>query len=175
MALRNILTGDEPRLRKKSRVVTDFDKRLHVLIDDMRETLVNANGLGLAAPQIGVLRKVALVVDINTDTEPATETVIELINPEIIERIGTQDGTEGCLSLPGVYGFVCRPETVIIRAHDRFGKEFELTCNGLTARAVCHEVDHLDGIIFTTLTDHTLTEEQLDKLLAENAAMKEVG
>jgi len=164
MAIRNILTGDEPALKKKSRIVTEFNDRLHQLLDDMHETLEKANGLGLAAPQVGVLRRVALIVEINTDTDPVEEKTIELINPEIIEYTGTQEGTEGCLSLPGVYGIVCRPEQVKVRAHDRFGKTFEITCSGLTARAVCHEIDHLNGVLFTTLTEHLLTEEELDEL-----------
>jgi len=167
MAIRNILSGDDPALRKNSRVVTDFNKRLHILLDDMRETLKDANGLGLAAPQVGVLRRAVLIVDINIETENLDEQIIELINPEIIESSGEQTGSEGCLSVPGVYGMVSRPDCVKVKAQDRFGKSFELRGRDLTARAVCHEIDHLNGVIFTSLTDHILTEEELEQLAAE--------
>ena len=165
MALRNILGGDDPSLLKKSRVVVDFNRRLHVLIDDMRETLIEANGLGLAAPQVGVLRGVALVVDTNIEDATYEEQIIELINPVIIAQSGQQEGSEGCLSVPGVYGVVKRPELVTVRAQDRHGKAFELTGKDLTARAICHEVDHLNGIMFTSLTDHFLTEEEIETLM----------
>jgi len=167
MAIRNILKKDEPRLLKVSRTVTDFDHRLHQLLDDMHETLVDANGLGLAAPQVGVLRRAVLIVDINYDADPPEETTIELINPEIISREGEIDSTEGCLSVPGMYGFVCRPEKVTVKAQDRFGKTFEVECKDMTARAACHEIDHLNGILFTSLTDHLLTDEELEKLQAQ--------
>ena len=174
MAIRNILSGDDPTLLKKSRVVTDFNKRLHVLLDDMRETLLDANGLGLAAPQVGVLRRAVLIVDLYADypmdTEEPEEQIIELVNPELVECLGEQNGSEGCLSLPGVYGMVSRPEVVRVKAFNRLGEEFELLCSDLTARAVCHEIDHLNGVIFTTLTDHLLTEEELDQLRAEREA-----
>jgi len=173
VAIRNILTGDEPALRKKSRAITDFNKRLHVLLDDMHETLQDADGLGLAAPQVGILRRVALIVDINSETDPPEETVYELINPEITEESGEQNGSEGCLSVPDVYGMVSRPETVTVRAQDRFGDTFEITCSGLTARAACHEIDHLDGVLFTSLTDHILTDEELDALRDERQKAKE--
>jgi peptide deformylase len=167
MAIRNILKDDDPGLMKKSRVVTDFNKRLHLLIDDMRETLIEANGLGLAAPQVGVLRRVALIVDINIETEFPEEQIIELINPEIINEAGEQTGSEGCLSVPGVYGIVTRPDTVRVRAQDRFGKVFEFEGSELTARAVCHECDHLNGVIFTSLAERILTEEELAEMAAE--------
>ena len=173
MALRNILTGDEPALRKNSRIVTDFNKRLHVLLDDMGETMIEANGLGLAAPQVGVLRRAVLIVQIDDECDPPKEETVELINPEIIEQSGTQEGSEGCLSIPGVYGMVCRPEIVRVRAQDRFGDTFEITCKGLSARAACHEIDHLNGVIFTTLTDHILTEEELENMRAEAAQQGE--
>ena len=167
MATRNILRGDDPALSKNSRVVIDFNRRLHILLDDMRETLVAANGLGLAAPQVGVLRRAVLIVDTNIETEDPDEQIIELINPEIIDCSGEQTGSEGCLSVPGVYGLVSRPDYVKVNAQDRFGKSFELCGSGLTARAVCHEIDHLNGIIFTTLIDHIHTEEELEQLAAE--------
>ena len=167
MAIRNILQGDDPTLRKTSRAVTDFNKRLHVLLDDMRETLLEANGLGLAAPQVGVLRRVILIVDIDMDAEDPDKRIIELVNPEIIAQSGEQTGSEGCLSIPGVYGIVTRPELVKVKAQDRDGNTFELWHKDLTARAICHEVDHLDGVVFTTLTDRFLTEEELEAMAAE--------
>ena len=130
MALRNILTEENPLLRKKSRPVTDFDERLHILLDDMRETLLNANGVGLAAPQVGVLRRLFLV-----DTG---EEILECINPEIVETDGEQTGLEGCLSVPGKYGVVTRPDYVRIRAQDRDGNWFEAEGEELIARCFCH-------------------------------------
>ncbi|MCL2365670.1 MAG: peptide deformylase [Oscillospiraceae bacterium] len=166
MAIRNILTGDEPTLQKKSRAVTEFNNRLHILLDDMHQTLEAANGLGLAAPQVGVLRRVALIVEVidGDGEEDFEENVIELINPKIISQEGIQEGLEGCLSVPGAYGTVCRPKSVTVRAQDRFGDTFEIQCSGMTARAACHEIDHLNGVLFTILTDHILTEEELDQL-----------
>ena len=185
MATRNILKDGEKGLTKRSRVVSNFNDRLHILIDDMRETLIEANGLGLAAPQVGVLRRVALIVDTgigveetgDEDTELSEDErvellkrqIIELVNPEIIKQDGEQSGSEGCLSVPGVYGLVTRPETVLIKAQDRYGKSFEMEANELTARAVCHEVDHLEGVIFTSRVERFLSEEEL----AEMAAQKE--
>jgi peptide deformylase len=186
MATRNILKEGDKGLLKKSRVITDFNRRLHILLDDMRETLIEANGMGLAAPQVGVLRRVALIVDTsvedkqvedecndgsvdeceNDSTFDIDERIVELINPEIVAEDGEQYGSEGCLSIPGVYGMVTRPDTVIVRAQDRNGEVFELEVNELTARAVCHEVDHLDGVLFTALAERILTEEEL-------AAMRE--
>lgn len=170
MAIRNILKDGEPGLLKKSRSITDFNKRLHILIDDMRETLMEANGLGLAAPQVGVLRRVVLIVDTYIDAEYIDDQIVELVNPEIVEESGEQYGSEGCLSVPGVYGLVSRPEQVTFKAQDRFGRTFCQTVEGLTARAVCHECDHLNGVIFTSLTDRLLTEEELEKLAEERAA-----
>jgi peptide deformylase len=168
MAQRNILTDGEPSLRKKSREVTEFNDRLHILLDDMRETLAVANGVGLAAPQVGVLRRAVLVVD--TLAEDGEERVIELINPEIVAKSGEQCGPEGCLSVPSVYGLVTRPDLVKVRAFDRFGKEFEIWGKELTARAFCHEIDHLDGIIFTDLAERILTQEELEELSREKEA-----
>ena len=160
MALRNILTKEQPLLYKKSRVVTDFNPRLHQLLDDMRETLLQANGVGLAAPQVGVLRRAVLVIETNVP-EGEEEYVIELINPEILEVSGEQDGPEGCLSVPGEYGLVKRPMHVKVRAQDRFGETFEVEGEGLTARCFCHEIDHLDGIVFTSKAERMLTEEEM--------------
>lgn len=141
MAIRNIVKVDDPILRKISRPVVAFDERLHTLLDDMRETLLAVDGAGLAAVQVGVLRRAVLVY---TDDE-----MIELINPVIVETDGEQIDPEGCLSVPEVYGTVSRPYTVTVRAQDRFGKEFTITGQGLRARAFCHELEHLDGGLFT--------------------------
>ncbi|MCL2392387.1 MAG: peptide deformylase [Oscillospiraceae bacterium] len=166
MAIRNILMSNDPALRKRSRPITEFNDRLHILLDDMHETLVDANGLGLAAPQVGILRRVALII--KSDPElPYEESVVELINPEIIAQSGNQEGVEGCLSVPGVYGMVNRPQTVLVKAQDRNGKFFEITCADITARAACHEVDHLNGVVFTSITDYILSEEELEKMYAE--------
>ncbi len=161
MALRNILTQDEPALYKKCRPVTDFNPRLHQLLDDMAETLTKANGVGLAAPQVGVLRRAVLVLETNVP-EGEPERVIELVNPEIIESSGEQNGAEGCLSVPGEYGLVKRPMKVKVRAQDRFGNWFEAEGEGLTARCFCHELDHLEGIVFTSKAERILSQEELD-------------
>ncbi len=163
MALRNIRENGDAVLLKKSRKVNDFNERLHILLDDMRETLFDANGVGLAAPQVGILRRVVLVLETNKDCAPDDQ-VIELINPEIIEQSGEQTGPEGCLSVPDLYGIVTRPDHVKVRAQDRFGNVFEAEGDGLTARAFCHEIDHLDGHLFTELADRLLTPEELDEL-----------
>ena len=161
MALRNILKTGEPRLRKKSREVTEFNDRLHQLLDDMRETLLDAGGVGLAGPQVGVLRDVVLVMDTNREGQTEEEQIIELINPRIVEQSGTQTGPEGCLSVPGEYGIVTRPENVTVTAQDRYGKEFSVSGYGLTARCFCHEIDHLSGVLFTDLAERMLTPEEL--------------
>ena len=160
MALRTILTKEEPLLYKKCRPVTAFNERLHQLLDDMADTLKQANGVGLAAPQVGVLRRVVLVIETNVP-EGESEYIIELINPEIIESSGVQNGAEGCLSVPGEYGLVERPMYVKVRAQDRNGEWFEVEGTGLTARCFCHELDHLDGVVFTSRCERMLTEEEL--------------
>ena len=160
MALRNILTEGEPALNKVSRKVTQFNDRLHELIDDMVETLKSANGVGLAAPQVGVLRRV-VVVDIGDE-------VLELVNPEILEESGEQTGLEGCLSVPGKYGIVTRPNIVKIRAQDRDGEWFEAEGEALIARAFCHELDHLDGHLYTEKVERFLTEEELREYYEES-------
>jgi len=164
MAIRNILGEEDPSLKKKSRVVTNFDNRLHQLLDDMRETLIEANGLGLAAPQVGVLRRVALIVDLNIETDLLEEQIIELVNPEIAASSGEQSGSEGCLSVPGIYGIVTRPDLVKVKAQDRHGNPFEAWCKDITARAACHEVDHLDGVIFTAHVERFLTQEEIEAM-----------
>lgn len=140
MAIRTIRELGDEVLRKKCRVVEKIDDRILVLLDDMADTLYDSNGVGLAAPQVGVLKRIALV-DVG-------DGLIELINPEIIAQSGVQDGAEGCLSVPGKYGNVKRPKKVTVRATDRNGNEFEVTGEDLLARAFCHELDHLDGVVF---------------------------
>lgn len=159
MALRNIVTVGDSVLAKVCRPVTKFDKRLHILLDDMAETLLDANGVGLAAPQVGVLRRVVLV-----DTG---EEILELINPEIVRTEGEQTGLEGCLSVPGKYGIVTRPNIVVVRAQDRFGEWFEVEGEELIARCFCHELAHLDGQLYTEVAERMLTPEELEELSSE--------
>jgi len=161
MARRNILTKEEPALYKKCRPITDFNARLHQLLDDMAETLSTENGVGLAAPQVGVLRRAVIVLETNVE-EGEEEVLIELVNPEIVESSGEQFGAEGCLSVPGEYGLVRRPMQVKVRAQDRNGQFFEVEGTGLTARCFCHEIDHLNGIVFTSRCERMLTEEELE-------------
>ena len=153
MGLRKILTDKDPALHKVCRPVEKFDGRLHKLLDDMAETLEQANGVGLAAPQIGILRRVVLV-----DTG---EEVLELINPTLLETSGEQIGAEGCLSVPGKYGLVKRPNYAKVRAQDRYGDWYEAEGEELIARCFCHELDHLDGIVYTEVMERYLTEEEL--------------
>ena len=142
MALREILTEGDPVLTRRSRPVARFDSHLHELVDDLIETMYDGDGVGLAAPQIGVLRRI-FVMDIDNGEGPTA-----FINPEIIFEEGDQEGPEGCLSLPGLFGIVHRPRKLTVRAQDRDGQPFEKTVEGLAARCVCHEKDHLDGILF---------------------------
>jgi peptide deformylase len=128
----------------------------------MHETLIAANGVGLAAPQVGILRRAVLVMDTSKEELTPDEQIIELINPEIIESSGEQTGAEGCLSVPGVYGVVTRPNYVKVRAQNRYGEFFEVDGTELTARAFCHELDHLDGHLFTELAERILSEEELE-------------
>ena len=138
MALRTILTDNDPALHKVCRPVTSFDGRLHDLIDDLKETLAEANGAGLAAPQVGILRRVVIVVD-------DEENMLELVNPELIAQDGEQEGFEGCLSVPGRWGIVKRPQKARVRAQDRNGNFFEVEGEDIVARCFCHELEHLDG------------------------------
>ncbi len=154
MGLRKILTDKDPALHKVCRPVEKFDGRLHRLLDDMKETLIDANGVGLAAPQVGILRRVVLV---DTGDE-----VLELINPSLLETSGEQVGAEGCLSVPGKYGLVKRPNYAKVRAQDRNGNWFEAEGEELIARCFCHELDHLDGILYTEVMERFLTEEELE-------------
>ena len=159
MAIRNIMTKEQPVLYKKSRPVTDFNPRLHQLLDDMKETLMKAEGVGLAAPQVGILRRAVIVLETNV-AEGEEEHIIELINPEIIATSGEQKGPEGCLSVPGEYGLVTRPMNATVRAQDRYGTWFEVEGTGLTARCFCHERDHLEGILFTSKCEEMLDIEE---------------
>ena len=154
MGLRKILTADDPALHKACRPVEKFDRRLHKLLDDMRQTLAEANGVGLAAPQVGILRRVVIV---DTGDE-----ILELVNPELLETSGEQEGAEGCLSVPGKYGLVKRPNYARVRAQDRNGDWYEAEGEELIARCFCHELDHLDGIMYTEIMERFLTDEELE-------------
>ena len=140
MAIRNVLTEGDELLTKKCRPVEKIDNRVLTLLDDMAETMYASDGVGLAAPQVGILKRV-VVIDVG-------EGLIELINPEIIESSGEQREVEGCLSVPGISGYTIRPEEVTVKALDRKGNETVIKGEGLLARAICHETDHLDGILF---------------------------
>lgn len=161
MALRKIMTSDEKTLYKTSRPVTKFDRRLHKLLDDMAETLDNANGAGLAAPQVGILRRV-FIVDLSE------EGPIEFINPEILDYSGEQDGLEGCLSLPGKWGMVKRPNYVRVRAQDRYGEWFEIEGEELMARCILHENDHLDGHLYSEKVYRWVTQDELEEMYEED-------
>ena len=154
MGIRKIMTVKEPCLHKVCRPVEKFDGKLHKLLDDMKETLLDANGVGLAAPQVGILRRVVVV-----DTG---EEMLELVNPELLETSGEQEGAEGCLSVPGKYGLVKRPMVAKVRAQDRDGNWFEAEGEELIARCFCHELDHLDGIVYTEVMERYLTEDELN-------------
>ena len=153
MGLRKILTDKDPALHKVCKPVVNFDSKLHKLLDDMAETLEEAQGVGLAAPQIGILRRVVIV-----DTG---EEILELVNPTMLETDGEQVGPEGCLSVPGKYGLVKRPYYAKVRAQDRFGDWYEVEGEELIGRCFCHELDHLDGIVYTEVMERFLSEEEL--------------
>ena len=155
MALRKIVEVGDPCLAKVCRPVTAFNSRLHALLDDMTETLAEVGGAGLAAPQVGILRRAVIVLD------EESETYLELVNPEIVKAEGEQPGLEGCLSVPGKWGIVTRPAVVRVRAQDRYGDWFEAEAEGMTARCFCHELEHLDGHLYTEHIDHFLSEEEL--------------
>ena len=140
MAIREIREKGDEILYKKCKAVVKFDEKLHILLDDMYETMQSRDGVGLAAPQVGILTG-AVVIDVGDGK-------IELINPEIVEESGEQTGSEGCLSVPGVFGEVTRPNVVTVKAQDRDGKWFKITGKELLARAFCHEIEHLDGKLF---------------------------
>uniref|UniRef100_A0A7C5V392 Peptide deformylase n=1 Tax=Caldicellulosiruptor owensensis TaxID=55205 RepID=A0A7C5V392_9FIRM len=155
MALRKIRIYEDEILRKKSKIVEKFDQRLHQLLDDMKDTMYEANGIGLAAPQVGVLKR-AVVIDIG-------EGAIEFVNPQIEYTEGSVVDVEGCLSVPNVWGEVERPQKVVVNAQDRFGNEFRLEAEGLLARALCHEIDHLDGILFVDKVIRFVSEEEIEQ------------
>ena len=159
MAILNIVKEGDPTLRKVCRPVTEITPRILTLLDDMRETLAEANGAGLAAPQVGILRRIALV-DLG-------EEVVELINPEIVETEGEQEEVEGCLSAPDVWGVTRRPERVKVKALNRKGEEYTVEGEGLNARCLCHEIDHLDGHLFTDNVLHILTPEEVEEMMGE--------
>lgn len=153
MGLRKILTDKDPALHKVCKPVTSFDAKLHKLLDDMGETMRDANGVGLAAPQVGILRRV-VTVDLGDE-------ILELVNPSLVQTDGEQVGAEGCLSVPGKYGLVKRPYYAKVKAQDRFGNWFEVEGEELIGRCFCHENDHLDGIVYTQVMERFLTEEEL--------------
>ena len=161
MAIRNIITEEDPFLHKKCRPVTKFDGRLGTLLDDMGETLHEANGVGLAAIQVGMLRRV-VVIDIG-------DGIRELVNPVVLEQDGEQESLEGCLSIPGKWGLTRRPKHVKVRAQDRDGKFFEYEAEDLLATVSCHEIDHLDGILFLTHVKRMLTREELAKITSKES------
>ena len=160
MATRKIVIQGDELLTKKCRPVTEFNPRLHQLLDDMADTLEEAQGAGLAAPQVGILRRAVLVIDDD-------DKVMELINPEILLQEGEQTGPEGCLSVPGKFGMVTRPNHVRVRAQDRYGNWFEAEGEGLVARCFCHEIEHLDGHLYTEHIDRFLTDEELEAYYRE--------
>ncbi|WP_454941355.1 peptide deformylase [Evtepia sp.] len=157
--IRKILQKDDPVLHKVCHPVTKFDGKLADLLEDLTATLAQANGLGLAAPQIGILRRVCVVMD-------QDETYLELVNPQIVEQEGEQEGFEGCLSLSGMYGIVKRPMKVTVQAQNRQGEPVEYTREGITARCFCHEIEHLDGHMYYEKAEgRLLTEEEVDEIM----------
>ena len=155
MAIRRILTDDDPALHKKCHYITKFDEKLWALLDDLKETLADASGAGLAAPQVGIVRRAVIVV--TDDGE-----MLELINPEVIDQEGEQDGLEGCLSIPGMWGYVKRPMRVRVKAQDRNGQWFEVEGEEIMARCFCHEIEHLDGHMYTEHTDQLYTSDEIE-------------
>lgn len=155
MAMRRIVEIGDAKLRKKAKPVEKFDIRLNILLKDMAETMYKAQGVGLAAPQVGILRRV-VVVDVG-------DGLIELVNPEIIFREGEECGPEGCLSIPGRSGMVTRPQKVTVRAQNAKGETFEVSGEGFLARAMCHELDHLDGVLYVDIMDREIFPEDEDE------------
>lgn len=163
MGTRSIVKIGDDTLRKVCRPQEKFDLRLAILLKDMAETMYKAEGVGLAGPQVGILRRVA-VIDVTEDHSG----LVELINPEIIEREGTQTGREGCLSVPGRQGVVTRPMKVKVRYQNRKGQRMELETEGFEARAICHELDHLDGKLYVDMMDRELTQEEIEGHIPED-------
>ena len=166
MAILHIIDESEDTLRKTSREVTEITPRILTLLDDMTETLHKAQGAGLAAVQVGVLRRIVLV-----EAEPGQ--LYELINPKIVEKEGEQSEVEGCLSLPGQWGYTKRPQKVTVEALNRKGEKVRYTGEGLLARAFCHEIDHLEGILFDSIADHIMSEEELDEYYGSGSEEEE--
>lgn len=160
MAIREILTDQDPVLHKKCHPVTQFDNKLTDLLDDMRATLEEASGAGLAAPQVGILRRVVVLFDEEGE-------MLELVNPELVWQEGEQDGLEGCLSVPGLWGYVKRPMKVRVKAQDRKGNWFETGGEGIVARCFCHEIEHLDGHVFTEHVDRIYTSEEVERIMEQ--------
>ena len=160
MAIRVIREIGDDILEKQCKAVPKMTLRTKILIGDMLETMYESNGVGLAAPQVGILRRVVLVIETNVEDEDDEE-ILELINPVIVFSEGEQTGAEGCLSVPGEYGIVTRPSIVTVRAQNRDGNWFEYTGTGLTARCICHELDHLDGHLFTEKCERMLSEDEI--------------
>ena len=163
MGTRKILTIGDETLRKVCRKQEKFDLRLAILLKDMADTMYKAEGVGLAGPQVGILRRVA-VVDVTEDHRG----LLELVNPEIIERDGSQTGREGCLSVPGRQGVVTRPMRVKVRYQTRKGQWMELETEGFEARAICHELDHLDGRLYIDVMDRELSQEEIEGRIPED-------
>ncbi len=158
MSIREILTDRDPALHKKCHPVTQFDGKLAALLDDLKETLADANGAGLAAPQVGILRRAVSVVDENGE-------MLELVNPEIVKAgKEEEEALEGCLSVPGMWGYVLRPLWVKVKAQDRTGKWFEVEGEDIVARCFCHEIEHLDGHVFSEHADRLYTSEEIEEL-----------
>lgn len=162
MAIRQIITREDDTLLKKCRPVVKFDEKLWELLGDMQETLSDSGGLGLAAPQIGILRCVAIVLD--EEYQP-----IELVNPKIIGETGEQRGLEGCLSIPNMWGFVTRPQEVTVEAQNRHGEFFQVTKTDLVARCLCHEINHLDGVLYTEHCDVLYTSQEIEEMEQEES------
>ncbi len=167
MAIRNIVRVGDDVLAKECRRVEIFDNKLRQLLDDMQDTLYEANGAGLAAPQVGVLRQIC-VIDVG-------DGLVELINPEIVHVEGEQSGAEGCLSLPDEWGMVSRPQRVTVKAQNRKGKWFETTGEDLFARCICHEVDHLHRIVFTDKASRMLTPKEIEQMQKEQEQQEQKG
>ena len=167
MAIRTILTQGDPALTKRCHTVTRFDGKLADLLDDLKETLAEAGGVGLAAPQVGIIRRAVIVMP-----DPEKDEMIELINPEILAQEGEEDGLEGCLSIPGMWGYVKRPTWVKVRAQDRDGNWFETEGSGLAARCFCHELEHLEGHMYDEHVDRLYTAEEVDAMMEEEEQEK---
>ncbi len=165
MAIRKIVKIGDETLRKVCRKQEKFDLRLAVLLKDMADTMYKAEGVGLAAPQVGILRRVVVV-----DVSPDRSGLREMVNPVIVERDGSQTGREGCLSVPERQGVVTRPMKVKVQYQDRHGNLMELETEGFEARAVCHELDHLDGVLYVDVMDRELTEEEMQGRIPEDDA-----